>query len=103
MILIQASLGHFSVGLETQDCIDFASGDKELDIDFVEGVRTRDDVLEPPSFMQLIEEKALEESTISLGDHSINNVYVILYLPMVRRRKFRITYLTLVMLWIAKI
>lgn len=102
MNFIDASLLQLHVGLDAEDGSDLRLLHKLVHINFIQRVRPHDNVLKLATFVQLVEEEALEERAVRLLDGAIDNIDVVLYLPVARGRRFLIADFALVHLGVAQ-
>ena len=100
--LVNASLLQIQIGLHAEHGGDLRFLHQLVDVNFIERVRPHDNVLEFTALVQLMEEEALEERAVGLLDHAIDNIYIVLYLPVARRRRFFVAYFALIELGIAQ-
>lgn len=74
MILFETSLNHLFIGLQIQDGSDLTILDHLLHIDLVKWIATNHDVVLSTLLDDLIEEESIEEGTICLLDHAIDDL-----------------------------
>lgn len=84
-VLIDAPLYHFLVGLERQNCRDSAILDHLGNVNLVERVTSKDNVVVSSGLLNLIEEETIKESPVSLFDNAVHNLDHVFALEVWRR------------------
>ena len=102
LLFLDASLIQFHLRLNTEHGVDICLLNNLFDIGLVQRVGTQNNILELATFMNWVEEEAFKESAICLLDDAVDNVHIILDLPVACGRYFFITNLTLIHLWISQ-
>jgi hypothetical protein len=102
LYFINTSLLQIHIGLHAEDRSDFRLLHKLVHINLVERVRPQDYVLEFTTLVQLVEEEAFEERAVCLLDHAIDDIDIVLYLPVARGRRLFIADFTLIRFGIAQ-
>lgn len=68
--------------MEIEHCIDLSFAGKLINIYLIERIWTKDDVLEFTTLMDLVEEESLEECSICLLNNAVDNIDLVLDVPM---------------------